>query len=498
MPGTFETVLLSLVSVDTILAMLVGVTGGLVIGALPGLTANMGVALLIPVTFGMDPAAALIMLLAVYTSAIFGGSVSAVLLHTPGTSASAATAIDGYALTLQGKAGLALRIATFSSVCGGLISGIFLLTLTPPLSLISLKFGPAEYFLVAVFGLTAIGSVSTGSVNKGLISGALGLLISTVGLEINSGFPRFTFGIGDLHSGVSFVAAMIGLFSLSQVLIMAESTHREKQLKANVINDWRYIPRWQEIKEIKTTVLKSSLIGVLVGILPGAGGDIASWISYNEAKKSTKKPELFGKGSIEGVAASEAANNAVCGGSMIPLLTLGIPGSATAAVMLGGLMIQGLVPGRELFTRYAELSYTVMIGFLLANIAMGVVGMLIARFMVNVTKLSNKVLAPLVVVFCVVGSFAVGNSLFNIWVMLVFGILGYIMRKTGFHPAPMVLGLILGPMAEKGFRQSLALSDGNLFGYFLTRPISVILIVLIVLTLISPLLFKKKKAKALV
>lgn len=488
-----QTVLFNLFTFDTILAMLIGVLAGLIIGALPGLSANMGVALLIPVTFGMDPAAGLLMLLAVYTSAIYGGSISAILLHTPGTSASAATAIDGYALTQQGKAGLALRISTTSSVIGGFISGIFLLALTPPLSMISLKFGPPEYFLVAIFGLTAIGNVATGSLNKGLISGALGLLIGTVGLELNSGFPRFTFGLQDLQSGVSFVSAMIGLFSLSQVLIMVESTHKEGVLKTNVIKDWRYFPRWQELMEVKEAILRSSLIGVLVGILPGAGGDIASWISYNEGKKFAKKPELYGKGSIEGVAASEAANNAVCGGSMIPLLTLGIPGSATAAIMLGGLMIQGLVPGRELFTKYAELTYTVIIGFIVANLVMGVVGMLVARFMVNVTKLSNKVLAPVVVIFCVVGSFALGNNIFNVWVMILFGVLGYIMRKTGFHPAPMVLGLILGPMTEKGFRQSLLLSNGDLLTYFLTRPISVILIILIIFTLLSPFLFKKKK-----
>lgn len=487
-------IILNLFTINNILAMLAGVLGGIVIGALPGLTANMGVALLIPITFGMDPVAGLLMLVAVYTSAIYGGSVSAILLHTPGTSASAATAIDGYELTMQGKAGLAIRIATVSSVIGGFISGIFLLTLTPPLSLISLKFGPPEYFLVAIFGLTTIGSISTGNVNKGLISGALGLLISVVGLELNSGFPRFTFGLQDLQSGVSFVPAMIGLFSLSQVMFMVEKTHKESGIVTNAISDWRYLPRWSELKSIKTTILRSSFIGVLVGILPGAGGDIASWVSYNEAKRFSKKPELFGKGAVEGVAASEAANNAVTGGSLIPLLTLGIPGSATAAVLLGGLMIQGLVPGRELFTQYGKITYTVILGFILANVLMGVVGMLVARFMSNITKISNKILAPLVVILCVVGSFALGNNFFNVWVMIAFGLLGYIMRKTGFHPAPVVLGLILGPMTEKGFRQSLLLSNGDLFTYFFTRPLSIVLIVLIVLALVWPILFKKKKA----
>ncbi|MEL7566887.1 MAG: tripartite tricarboxylate transporter permease [Dehalobacterium sp.] len=494
MEVTIQEIIMDLFTVNNLLAMMAGVLGGIIIGALPGLTANMGVALLIPITFGMDPVAGLLMLMAVYTSAIYGGSISAILLHTPGTSASAATAIDGYELTMQGKSGLAIRIATVSSVIGGFISGIFLLTLTPPLSLISLKFGPPEYFLVAIFGLTTIGSISTGSINKGLISGALGLLISTVGMELNSGFPRFTFGLVDLQSGVSFVPAMIGLFSLSQVMFMVEKTHKESGIVTNAISDWRYLPRWNELKSIKTTILRSSLIGVLVGILPGAGGDIASWVSYNEAKRFSKKPELFGKGAVEGVAASEAANNAVTGGSLIPLLTLGIPGSATAAVLLGGLMIQGLVPGRELFTRYGEITYTVILGFILANVVMGVVGMLAARFMSNITMVSNKILAPLVVILCIVGSFALGNNFFDVWVMIIFGLLGYIMRKTGFHPAPVVLGLILGPMTEKGFRQSLSLSNGDLFSYFFTRPLSIVLIVLIVFALAWPIFFHKKKA----
>jgi len=492
---TVQEIILNLFTMNNMFAMLVGVLGGILIGSLPGLTANMGVALLIPITFGMEPVAGLLMLVAVYTSAIYGGSISAILLHTPGTSASAATAIDGYELTKEGKSGLAIRIATVASVVGGFISGIFLLTLTPPLSLISLKFGPPEYFLVAIFGLTTIGSISTGSINKGLISGALGLLISVVGLELNSGFPRFTFGLTDLQSGVSFVPAMIGLFSLSQVMFMVEKTHKEKGLVTNAISDWRYFPRWQELKSIKTTILRSSFIGVLVGILPGAGGDIASWVSYNEAKRFSKKPELFGKGSTEGIAASEAANNAVTGGSLIPLLTLGIPGSATAAVLLGGLMIQGMVPGRELFTQYGEITYTVILGFILANILMGVVGMGVARFLSNITKVSSKILAPIVVILCVVGSFALGNNFFNVWVMIVFGLLGYFMRKTGFHPAPVVLGLILGPMTEKGFRQSLLLSDGNLLNYFFSRPVSVVLIVLITLALVSPFFLHKKKAK---
>ena len=483
-------------SVNSLIAMFVGIVGGIIIGALPGLSANMGVALLVPVTFTMDTSSGLLMLVSLYTSAIYGGSITAILLHTPGTSASAATAIDGYELTKQGKAGLALRISTYCSVIGGVVSGIALLVLTPPLSKVALLFGPSDYFLLAVFGLTMIAGVASDSLLKGLIAGAFGLLLATFGVDLDTGFPRFTFGITGLISGVSFVPAMIGLFSLSQVMIMAETAREQRILETRKVEDWRWVPTLAEMKKIWTTIVRSSIIGVLIGILPGAGGDIASWSSYNEAKRFSKNKKEFGKGAIEGVAASETANNAVTGGSLIPLLTLGIPGSSTAAVLLGALMIKGLMPGRELFTKYADVTYTVMVGFLFANIFMGVVGMIVARYATNITKIPNRVLGPLVVALCVIGSFSIGNSIFDVWVMLAFGLLGYVMRKYGYHPAPVVLGLILGPMAEKGFRQAVVLSHGNLAGYYFSSPISVILIILITGGVLSPFiakLFRRKR-----
>lgn len=490
------TVLVDVFTWQNLLVILVGVIGGILIGGLPGLTANMGVALLIPITFGMEPATGLLMLVAVYTAAIYGGSIAAILLHTPGTSASAATAIDGYELTKQGKAATAMRVSIVASTFGGIFSGVFLLLVTPPLSLVSLKFGPPEYFLLAVFGLSTIASISSGSLIKGLIAGAFGLLLGTVGMEVNSGFPRFTFGLLDLHSGVSFVPAMIGLFSLSQVLFMVKKTG-ESVAGVNLnLDDGRLLPTRQEIKTIKGASLRSSLIGLFVGILPGAGGDIASWIGYSEGKRFSKQPEKFGHGSIEAVAASEAANNAVTGGSLIPLLTLGIPGSATAAVLLGGLMIQGLVPGRELFTRYAEITYTVMFGFIIANLVMGAVALLAARYLQKITGVPNRILAPLVAALCVVGSYALGNNMFDVWIMVFFGMLGYLMRIYGFHPAPVVLGLILGPMAEKGFRQSLVLSKGDILSYTLSRPISLVLIVLIVAAVVVPAIMDYRKKHA--
>lgn len=467
-------------------AMLIGVVGGLCIGALPGLTSNLGVALLLPVTFGMEPISALIMLTSLYASAIYGGSFSAILLHTPGTSASAATAIDGFALTRKGEFNKAIRISTFSSVCGGVFSAVALLLIAPPLSLLSLKFGPPEYFMLAVFGLTIIGTLASGNMVKGLISGALGLAISTVGLDLESGFPRFAFGSTDLQGGIGFVPAVIGLFSMSQALLMCEEPHRTiQQMNVTGGDKWRLFPTWEEIRKIRATVIRSSLIGVGIGILPGAGGDIGSWTAYNEAKRFSRNDPDFGKGSIRGVAASETANNATTGGAMVPLLTLGIPGSPTAAVLLGALIIHGLQPGRTLFTQHAHFTYTVIVGFLLANLVMGFVGMALGRYMSVVARLPNSILIAVVIVLSVVGSFSLANNMYDVYTMLAFGVLGYLMRKSGFSPAPMVLGLILGPLCEQGFRQSVVLADGPVVLHILGSPISLALFALTMLSIAS-------------
>jgi len=291
---------------------------------------------------------------------------------------------------------------------------------------------------------------------------------------------------------------MIGLFSLSQVLVQVEDLGKIKEEQVVAELKGKVLPTWQEFKSIFVTIIRSSILGVFVGILPGAGGDIGSWVGYNEAKRWSKNPEKFGTGCIEGVAAPEAANNAVTGGALIPLLTLGIPGSSTTAVLLGGLIIQGLIPGRELFTVHAKITYTVIFGFMLANILMGICGLLASKYIVQVTKIPSAVLGPIIVVLSVVGSYAINNNIFDVYVMAAFGIIGYFMRKTGFHPAPVVLALILGPMAENGLKQSFVLSKGNLLGYFLARPICIVLIILIVLAIASPIIldhFAKKKQK---
>ncbi|MCL7748843.1 tripartite tricarboxylate transporter permease [Halalkalibacter alkaliphilus] len=475
---------------QVLFAITMGVIGGIIVGSLPGLSATMAIALMIPVTFGMDPIAGLTMLTAIYTGAIYGGSISAILIHTPGTPSSAATSLDGYQLTLKGKGAKALGVSTISSMIGGFISAIALLFLAPPLSRISLMFSAPEYFLIAVFGLTIIGGLATKSMVKGLAGGVIGLLIGTIGMDILTGYSRFTFDFVSLQSGVPIIPAMIGLFSLSQVMIQAEKLGRKDTSKIVSKVKGKVLLTLKEFKQIWVTIIRSSGIGTFVGMLPGAGADIGSWVGYNEAKRFSKNKEEFGKGSIEGVAASEAANNAVTGGSLIPLLTLGIPGNVATAVFLGGLMIQGLVPGRELFTTHANITYSVIIGFVLANILMGIVGLLGARYLVKISEISVSILAPLIIGFSVVGSYAISNNIFDIWVMIVFGFIGYFIRKTGFHPAPIILGMILGPIGEQGFRQSLVMAKGDLLPYFFSRPISIVLILLIVITLFSPLIMK--------
>ncbi len=468
-----------------LLAMVAGVVVGLVIGALPGLTANLGVALLLPVTFSMDATAAILLLMSVYTAAIYGGSFTAILLHTPGTSASAATAIDGFVLTQRGEANKAIRIATFASVVGGLASGIALLAFAPPLSRLALEFGPAEYFMLAIFGLTAVGTLSTGNMIKGLMAGAAGLLLSTVGLDTESGFPRYTFGAFALQSGVSFVPAAIGLFSLSQALLMCEEANRTIQRVAATFGRWCFLPTRDEIREIRATVVRSSLLGILVGILPGAGADIGSWVSYNEAKRFARDKSQFGNGSIVGIAASESGNNAVTGSSLIPLLTLSIPGSTTAAIFLGALILHDLQPGRALFEEHGQVLYTAMVGFLLANLVMGIVGMALGRFTTHVARLPNAVVIPVIFILSIVGSYSLGTDLSDVYTMMAFGLLGYFMRKAGFHPAPLILGLILGPIAETGFRQSLTLADGPLAAYILRSPISLVLLALTLASVVT-------------
>lgn len=491
-------ILSSLFNVETLLCIIFGCIGGMVIGALPGLSANMGMALMLPFTYKLSPISAIAMLMTIYTSAICGGSISAILIHTPGTPSSAATALDGYPMTQQGRGLEALGVSMTSSMIGGLISAIALLFLSPPLAALSLKFGSLEYFFLACFGLSIIASLASGSVVKGLIAGCLGLIIGTIGIDSSTGFPRFAFGTITLLGGVSTVPALIGLFSIPQVIDQLKGAREGKETvdlgdKAHLGK--RVLPPWPEYKKLIPTILISGVIGTFAGILPGAGGEVGSWMAYNTAKNRSKDKDSFGKGNPEGVAASEAGNNAVTGGAAIPMMTLGIPGSSGAAILMGGLMIHGMQPGGDLFAGKAVTTYAIIFGFLLANLFMGAIGLFLSRYIVLITKIPANVLCPIIVVLAGIGSFAIANDINDVYTMFIFGVLGYFLRKAHFPPAAMVLGLLLGKMAEKGLRQALTLSRGNLFNYFLHRPVSIILFVLILLFVVVPLVMDKIKAK---
>jgi putative tricarboxylic transport membrane protein len=499
-------ILRQLITIECLVSLVAGTVGGLVIGALPGLSATMGMALLIPITYGMDTVPAMIMIGAIYVSAVYGGSFSAILIRTPGTPASAATAIDGYELTVQGRGLEAIGVSTIASISGGVISAVALLCIAPQLVKVALMFSAPEYFLITLFGLTIVGSLSGDNMLKGLVSATIGLLAGMIGMNF-SPYARYSFGNFNLAGGIQLVPAMIGLFSIPQILILAEKRLNQSSEEANDGNSikqqianarklkGRFFPDRKGMKELIPVIARSSILGIFVGILPGAGGDIGSWVGYNDAKTRSKNKQLFGKGSLEGIAGSEAGNNAVCGGALIPALTLGIPGSGAAAVFLGALTLQGFTPGYNLFTENASMTYAILLGFLAANILMGFLGFLLSKHAVRLASLPSGILLPCIVILSVVGSFAMNNSMFDVYVMLVFGIIGYFMRKFSFPAAPAVLALILGPMAERNLINSLQMSKVPILQYYLTRPLCWVFIVLIILSLVAPAISAKKKAK---
>jgi putative tricarboxylic transport membrane protein len=482
-------IFLDIFTITNLAIMSGGIIFGMIAGALPGISSTMAVTLLLPFTFALPPGAGLMLLMAIYTASVYGGSISAILINTPGTGSSAATAIDGYQLTRKGRGAQALRISTFASGFGGVVSALALILLAPPLSKITLLFGPPEYFLLACLGLSAVATLAANSLAKGILAAIFGLFLACVGLDFSFGRPRFTLGIMELESGISFIPALIGLFALSEVLRMTENRFASDAKPAAFQND-RIFPSCAELSGLWPTFGRGSIIGTIIGILPGAGAEIGSWISYNVESRVAKGRQEIGHGSLVGVAASEVANNAVTGAALIPLFTMGIPGSSVAAVILGGLLIHGLVPGRELFTEYAAVSYTAMFGFLIANVLMLVYGLVLIKPFSQVTKLPRRFLAPIIVMLCFIGAYAINNSFFDIGIMVVFGFIGYVLQKGGFHPAPIVLAMILGPMAESRYLQMYSLSDGSIISYMFTRPISLVLIGLIVLFLISPIFFK--------
>lgn len=480
-------VIQGLLTIQNLLTVILGTLAGIIFGALPGFSAVMAVAVLIPLTFGMEQSTGLILLGGVYCGAIYGGSITAVLLKTPGTDASALTAIDGFELTKQGRGGEALRESAIASWWGGIFSACCLLFMAPVLSRAGLRFGPPENFMLAVFGLSIIGMVCADELLKGLIAGAFGLLLGTVGVDPIMGSFRYTFGQIGLYNGIALVPALIGMFSIAQLMTMASS----KQ-KSIVLVDTSKIKGGFHLKEMfgyPMVYLRSSLIGTAVGIIPGAGTSIATFIGYNEGKRFCKTPELWGTGLREAIASVEAANNAVTGGSLIPTLTLGIPGNAVTAVLLGGLMMLGLTPGYSLFTEKAHVTYPFILSLFFANTIFLIVGLYMAPKFANVSKIPSYILIPVISCFCTMGAYALNVNMMDVYMMFIFGIVGYVMNRFGFTPAPIILGMILGPIADKALSQTVTLSRGtNVAVFILQRPICIVLLCLTVITLAFPLI----------
>lgn len=495
--------LASFASVEVLLALVVGVVGGMVIGIIPGLGPSVGIALLLPISFSMSPTAALVMMTAMYTTGVYGGSITAVLCHTPGTAASAATTMDGYALTQRGRGMEAISVVTVASVVGGIIGAICLILFAPALGKISLMFSCLEYFLVACFGLLVVSGLTGDNQAKGFFSALLGLLIGCVGMDSISGVSRFTFGQLWLEDGLDSTPILIGLFSISQVLVLVDKLLRGSS--STIVDDpaaGLKGKRWEKGngKKLTPTMLRSSVIGSFVGFIPAAGCSIAAWISYSIAKQTSKKPEEFGKGSIVGIAASEASNNAACGGALIPLFTLGIPGSPVTAILYGALLMHGLQPGSGLFTGdKAVTTYAIFLGFLFANVLMGLIGLTMAKQMARICLVPNSVLVPIIVALACIGTYALSNNMMEVVIMLVFGLIGYLMKIFEFEPAPLVLGVVLADILESNFRRTLIMAapKGGLIPYFFTRPVAIIIVLVILVFALAPVIVKvaqKKKA----
>ena len=483
-----------LFTLENILWINIGVFVGSVFAAIPGLSVILCVILFLPVTYSMTAIPGMMFLLGIYCAGGYGGSVSAILINTPGTPHAAATMLDGHPLSEQGRTKAALKIALYASTFGGVFSALMLLFLGPQVAKVAAQLGTAEYFMVCVFGLTIIAGVSGKSMIKGLISACLGLLISCVGSDPMTSYDRFTFGIPRLYLGLDLAICLIGLFALVEIMAKAERRLDRLNLDTTQIKDDGVITK-AEYKRMARPVLISSIIGVMVGIIPGTGASEASWFSYNTAKNMSKHPEEFGHGSVEGVAAAESANNAVTGATLIPLLTLGIPGDGTVAIMLSALMINGLNPGLSLFTTQGDIMYAIMLGLILVNVFMCLQGKFLTTLFAKVVSIPQEILTPIIVIFCFAGAYSVNENYFDVGVALIFGALAWVLRKLELPPVPILLGLVLGSMTETNFRRALLISNGSPRIFF-SSVYCIIFLVLIVAAVGTIVRGKIKERKA--
>jgi len=454
---------------------------GIIFGATPGLTATLGVALLTTLTYGMNQGTAMIALLGIYVGGVYGGSYSSILINIPGTAAAAATALDGYPLAKQGKGGVALGLTTTASAIGTFIGMLFVVTLSPLISELALQFTSFEFFLLAFFGIIISGTLTSPDIAfKGWIAGFLGLFLAVIGRESLQFYARFTFGFSQLEGGIEVVPVLIGAFGIPQIIQVLKDKYKVK--KAEKFE--KILPEWRTILKHSKHILRSALIGVGIGAVPGIGEDIAGWVSYGAAKNSSKEPEKFGKGSYEAIVSTETANNACIGGALIPLLNLGVPGSPPAAMLLGALMLHGIAPGPMLRIDHPGFIEQMTAILLMASIAMWVAGILLAKQVVKVLRIPPAIFMPIIGVLCIIGSYALGTKVINLYLMLPVGIIAYFLTEMGYPIAPLVIGVILGPMADSNLRRALMVSGGS-FAPMFTRPVSLVLFLIIVILILS-------------
>jgi putative tricarboxylic transport membrane protein len=480
---------------QSLLACLIGVIGGVIIGALPGLGPSTGVAVLLPLTFGRNPTTAIIMLAGIYYGAMFGGAISSILINTPGDSAAVMTCVDGHPLAQQGRAGAALGMASLASFIGGTISIIIFTFLAPKLAEAVLWFGPPEYFALMIMGLSTVSGLTGKSPFKGMASMLVGLALSTVGVDLVTGKPRFCFGRPELFSGIEFITVALGLFGIAELINLAAGESGQLKRTEVKLSFRNMLPNKEDWGHSWPHILRGTFLGFLIGMLPGAGGTIASFISYSMAKRRSKRPELFGKGAIEGVAAPESANNAASVGAFVPLLALGVPGSATTAVLLGALMMFNLRPGPLIFQRAPEFVWGLIASMYVGNVMLVALMLLFIAAFVRVLDIPVHLLVASVFVLILAGSFSLNVGLFEVGITVAFGAIGYVMKRLEYPPAPLVLALVLGHMLENSFRQSLIMSRGDM-SIFFTRPLSLILLAVAVAAVVIPAIRNYQRASA--
>ena len=489
--GAFVSAVGLLADPFTLMLLVLGIVLGLIIGILPGLGPPIAIALALPFTFYLEPVPSMVLLLGIYSAAIYGGSISAIAVGIPGTGAAIATVEDGHQMFKQGKGGEALGFSLTGSIIGGLFSAMCLALVAPLLASLAVQFGPREYLAISVFGLVVVVRVAGKSLPKGLMMGGLGIFLTTWGLDELNGTERYTFGTYYLYEGLPLVPFLVGLFAMSEVLIGAERA--AKKVSFDTASLSVRLPGFKTLGRMKDVILRSSIIGTVIGIIPGEGAAVGAFFAYSEAKRRSKNPEEFGKGKAEGILAPETANNATVGGALVPTLTLGVPGSPAAAVLLGALLIQGLTPGPKLFSDQPDLMYAIFLGLFLINILMMLIGLVAIRFAAQLIRVPTTVIVPTVMLLSFVGIYSVSNSFFNVSVLLGAGILGYVIRKLGYSIAPLSIGFVLGPILENSLRQSITIADGSVAEFFST-PIGLTIYCALALTILwGPISVRFKK-----